>query len=392
MAQGRRRQDPQQAQKPIESYPGQADADDRRNARNQDVIQGQLQGTIQGAIQGGIQSGIQGGIQGGVQGGVAGGSAPASAGDRKRDRDERRHTRWHRRRRSSAALRARANWQHRARGTRDNETTAAQRQGRRRTDDARRAGRDPRTVERADGGAEGYRQGSARDGDARARPDARPADVRPAGAALEGRERGRARAGGVRSRSAARRARRGAAERARSRMRTADVREQAVFALGQLRAASRDRRNHRGGARTAIPSVREQAVFALGQIRDRRAVEPLISALKDSNPERARAGGVRARPDARSEIDRSAGHRPEGRQRRRPGAGRRSRSARSRDPRAIDGLMVALKDPESVGPPAGGVRTRSNPVTTPPRPRLPIAAARHEVRSVVLVFLAGDRS
>ena len=35
--------------------------------------------------------------------------------------------------------------------------------------------------------------------------------------------------------------------------------------------------------RDANPDVREQAVFALGQIRDRRAVEPLISALKDAD-------------------------------------------------------------------------------------------------------------
>ena len=31
------------------------------------------------------------------------------------------------------------------------------------------------------------------------------------------------------------------------------------------------------------PDVREQAAFGLGQLRDRRAVEPLINALKDQN-------------------------------------------------------------------------------------------------------------
>ena len=63
-----------------------------------------------------------------------------------------------------------------------------------------------------------------------------------------------------------------------------DVREQAVFALGQLRDPARGRRAWPGALHDAqAPTCGEQAVFALGQIRDRRAVEPLISALKDAN-------------------------------------------------------------------------------------------------------------
>ena len=191
--------------------------------------------------------------------------------------------------------------------------------------------------ERADGSAEGHRQGRARDGDARARADARSADVRPLVAALKDA--------------------------------SADVREQAAFGLGQLRDARaveplaprsrmqnaeraraggvrarpaarglRDRRHHRGAARTPIPSVREQAAFALGQIRDRRAVEPLISALKDCEPERARAGGVRARPDARSRS-------------------------------AIEALVIALKDANAERARAGGLRARPDP--RPARDRRP---------------------
>ncbi len=73
-----------------------------------------------------------------------------------------------------------------------------------------------------------------------------------------------------------------------------DVREQAVFALGQIRdPASVDAII--GAVRDSKSNVREQAVFALGQIRDRRAVEPLISALKDPDGDVQGAGRVCAR-------------------------------------------------------------------------------------------------
>ena len=153
-----------------------------------------------------------------------------------------------------------------------------------------------------------------------------------------------------------------------------DVREQAAFGLGQLRdrpggaaadcgAERRERRRARaGGLRarsdcaipaavdalawrcgTRTPSVREQAVFALGQIRDRRAVEPLISALKDADADvREQAafalGQIRdtaavdalivavkdADTDVREQVVFALGQ--------------------LRDPRAIDALTIALKD------------------------------------------------
>ena len=36
-------------------------------------------------------------------------------------------------------------------------------------------------------------------------------------------------------------------------------------------------------ARDSVPDVREQAVFALGQLRDPRAIDALTTALKDQN-------------------------------------------------------------------------------------------------------------
>jgi hypothetical protein len=72
----------QESQAPIESYPGQAAADNRANAKNQDVIQGMVQGNIQGMTQGVIQGQLQGAIQGGIQGGIAGGitDSPGQSG------------------------------------------------------------------------------------------------------------------------------------------------------------------------------------------------------------------------------------------------------------------------------------------------------------------------
>ncbi|HVD93877.1 MAG TPA: M56 family metallopeptidase, partial [Vicinamibacterales bacterium] len=80
------RQPPQRAQgsqAPIESYPGQAAADERANAKRQDqvqaavqnVTQGVLQGTLQGGVAGGVASGVAGGVARGVSGGVSKGIA-----------------------------------------------------------------------------------------------------------------------------------------------------------------------------------------------------------------------------------------------------------------------------------------------------------------------------
>ena len=62
----------------------------------------------------------------------------------------------------------------------------------------------------------------------------------------------------------------------------ADVREQAAFALGQIRDRARGRSaGHR--AQGSAPDVREQVAFALGQIRDPRAIDALTAALKDAS-------------------------------------------------------------------------------------------------------------
>ena len=127
---------------------------------------------------------------------------------------------------------------------------------------------------RADGRVEGHRQGCARNGAAGARSAARPQHLRTARPGA-GRCRGRRpRAGRVRSRPDARQAR----------GRAADPRAQ---------GSERD--------------VREQAAFALGQLRDRSAVAALTAALKDVGRRRARAGGVCARAAAGSRVGRRAG-------------------------------------------------------------------------------------
>jgi HEAT repeat protein len=332
-------QDPQQAQKPIESRPGQAEADNRRNAKNQDSIQGVVQGQLQSGIRGGVQGGVRGGVQGGVPGGVHGigpgvtgavgavvgtvvgtgigravGEAvgtgvgagiaaaahefAAKSGDWDRDRNQ------------DDGQKGR---------TRDPRLAAALMEALKDTDKEVRETalhalvqmRDPRIFEPLvtalkDPNAELRERAAFGLGQLR---DARA--VEPLTAALKTDT-------------------------------NASVREQAVFALGQLRAASAIEAII-GAVRDASPSVREQAVFALGQIRDRRAVEPLISALKDVNPEvrhqaafalgqirdpRSIEALVIALKDANAEVREQAAF----------------ALGQLRDPRAIDGLMVALKD------------------------------------------------
>ena len=74
----------------------------------------------------------------------------------------------------------------------------------------------------------------------------------------------------------------------------ADVREQAAFALGQIR--------DRGAVealviaiKDPIADVREQVAFALGQLRDPRAIDALDDRAQGCERGRAPAGGVRAR-------------------------------------------------------------------------------------------------
>ena len=185
--------------------------------------------------------------------------------------------------------------------------------------------RDRRAVEPLVSAAEGRERRSAAN-----RPSSRSASCAIRGGAwldrrAEGCGRRRPGAGGVRARPDPRRRRGRRRWRSRSRTQNPDVREQAVFALGQirdpravepahLRAQGRQRRGARAGrirARPAArsravealvialkdtdPDVREQVVFALGQIRDPRAIDALTLALKDANAERPPAGGVRPR-------------------------------------------------------------------------------------------------
>ena len=302
--------DQQVAERPIESHPGQAAADNRTNAANQDAIQGAIQGAVQGRVQGQIQGrtqaeiqsrvqsqvqgGIHGGIQGSVHGGVAGGvvggvvSSVATAianvvadgaaqvsqevareleRERDQDKDTKSQGRAHDPRAVTALMEALKDTDKDVR-----ETAMA----------ALVQMRDPRMFEPLvqalkDTNADvrehaAFGLGQLRDNRA----------IEPLTAAIKDQ--------------------------------SASVREQVVFALGQLHAV---------GAIDALTlalkdsadDVREQAAFALSQIRDRRAVDPLISALKD------------AKPDVREQAAFALGQ--------------------LRDPKAVDALVIALKDADA---------------------------------------------
>ena len=329
-------QDPQRSQKPIESYPGQAEADNRRDAKNQDVIQGvvqnELQGRLQAGIQGGVQAGIQGGVQGGIRGGIAGGVNAATvagiasgvAGEIGRAVGE-------------------------AIGTGVGVGLAVAHEvalphGVLEQDKEPQKGRDPR--------AAAALMEALKDTDKEVRETAMHALVQmrdprmfePLVAALKDtsadvREQAAFGLGQLRDVRAVE------PLSAALKDTTPDVREQAVFALGQLRAASATEAII-VAVKDSNADVREQAVFALGQIRDRRAVEPLISALKDAAPDvREQAafalGQIRdaksiealviALKDSDADVREQAAF----------------ALGQIRDPRAIDGLMVALKDPNS---------------------------------------------
>jgi HEAT repeat protein/beta-lactamase regulating signal transducer with metallopeptidase domain len=340
IAQAANAQSAQGAQKPIEAYPGQAEADNRRNARNQDVIQGDIQGAVQGAVQGGIQggiaggvagadigravaagvgdavaSGVAGGVSGGVAGGITGGIVSGIAGGIVD---------------TVAGIAHEVIAEH-----------AAQNKDEKVRDGQKGRTLDPRTVNAL--------MEALKDSDKEVRETAMNALVQmrdprmfdPLVAALKDasadvREHAAFGLGQLRDARAAEPLAGALKDQ------NASVREQAVFALGQLRAAS---------AIDAItialkdtnPSVREQAAFALGQIRDRRAVEPLISALKDSNEsvreQAAFALGqmrdaksiealVIALKDSNADVREQAAF----------------ALGQIGDARAIDGLTVALKD------------------------------------------------
>lgn len=318
--------DRQQAERPIESRPGQAVADNRRNAKNQDVIQGAVRGELQGRLQAGIQDSLQAGVQRGiaeVRGPVVTGLGSVVAGAIGRAVGEAIGTGV-----GAGIAVAPGAWdknpdQDKDEGqkgrTRDPRTVAALMDALKDTDkDVRETAMSALVQMRAPGMFEPL-VAALKDASADLREqaafglgqlrDARAAE--PLTAALKDVNPG--------------------------------VREQAVFALGQLRAASAIE-PIMSAVKDANPGVREQAVFALSQIRDRRATEILMSALKDENPgvrEQAafalsqlrEAKAIEALVVALKDVN----------------AGVREQVAfalgQIRDPRAIDGLTAALKDP-----------------------------------------------
>jgi HEAT repeat protein/beta-lactamase regulating signal transducer with metallopeptidase domain len=278
--------------RPVESYPGQAAADVRKNAAQQPVIQDTVQGSIQGTIQGAVQGGIQGGIHGGVQGGVHGGTARGVIGsivDSVAPGI------------ASVVTEAVADVA---------EEVAREIEHEAKKEHAQTRGRDPRAVNAL--------LEALKDSDKDVRETAMNALVQmrdprmfePLVAALKDasadvREHAAFGLGQLRDARAI--------DPLASVLKdqSASVREQAVFALGQLRAAAAVEAISIA-LRDSSTSVREQAAFALGQIRDRKSVDALIPALKDENP------GVREQ--AAFAL------------------------GQMRDVRAVEALVVALKD------------------------------------------------
>ena len=331
----------QKPDKAIESYPGQAEADNRANAKAEEArqrhLQTHVQDDLQGAIQSGVQDGIRGGIEGGVQAGIPGGirggvgrgigrgvgsgigeavgetignavgsvASGVVGGIASAVTGEVAH--------EVPVEGAR----HQGR-TVDPRTVNALMEALKDTDkDVRETAmhalvqmRDPRIFEPLvqalkDASADVREQAAFGLGQLR---DARAID--PLSGALKDQN--------------------------------ASVREQAVFALGQLRAAATIDAIV-SVLHDASADVRQQAAFALGQIRDRRAVEPLISVLKDEKPDvreqaafalgqlrdaKAVEALVIALKDANVSVREQAAF----------------ALGQIRDPRAIDGLTAALKD------------------------------------------------
>ncbi|MEO6237107.1 MAG: M56 family metallopeptidase [Vicinamibacterales bacterium] len=268
------------AGKPIESYPGQAADDNGRNARHQDVVQGDLQGRMQGAVQGAALRGVDLGAASRLTAGIVEHVVSSVAETV-----------------TSAAQDAVADHDAREQDDRGHDGP----QGR---------ALDPRTVNAL--------MEALKDTDKDVRETAMNALVRmrdprmfdPLVAALKDS--------------------------------SADVREHAAFGLGQLRDA-RAAEPLAAALKDENPGVREQAAFALGQLRDKKVVEPLISALKDSNPgvrEQA-AFALGQMRDAKS-IEALVVALKDGNPGVREQAA--FALGQMRDPRAIDGLMVALKD------------------------------------------------
>ena len=304
----------QQIDRPIESHPGQAAADNKTNAKQQNVIQNDLQDRVQGAVQGGIAGGIDRGIAHGIAEGVRGGVPGGVEGS----------IRTHVGTGIGAGVGtgvgigvdvATGVTQTIVNGMANGIANSVVR------DLPEWAQAERRQQRQADPRAVNALVEALKDTDKDVRETAMQALVQlrdphifePLVMALHDssadiREKAAFGLGQLRDSRAI------APLATAVKDQNADVREQAVFALGQLRAAE---------AIDAITpalhdssdSVREQAAFALGQIRDPRAVDPLTSALKDQ------------KADVRQQAAFALGQ--------------------IRSPKAVDALVIALKDGET---------------------------------------------
>ena len=198
------------------------------------------------------------------------------------------------------------------------------------------AGRGPRSFtgqrsahrQRADRGAEGFRQGSSRDRALGAVADARSAGLRTADRGAQGR---RTPASASRRRSAsASCAMQRAVDPLTAALKdsSADVREQAAFALGQIRARSPRWPRLARPSRTATPTCASRRSSRSGRSATPRRSTRLRRRSARRERQRPRAGGVRARTDPRSSRGRPADLGAQGREARRARAGRvRARTA-----------------------------------------------------------------
>ena len=290
-----------------------------------------VSGGVGRGISHGVGAGVSGGVGSGVSGGVRGGVATAIAGDSDNDQD------------ASPTPRARH-------------------------EEGEPARQVPPAV------LQGLTE-ALKDSDAEVRKQAMQALARihapgmydVIAQALKDPDAGSAPAGRVRAVTDARSACRAVAHRARSRIRTRDVRQQAAFALGQLRSAE------------AVPAlsaalkdsdddVREQALFALSQIRDASAVPAITAALTDKadNVREQAAFALSQLGDSKAVPALVAALKDK-----EPSVRQQAAFALSQigDESALEGLTAALKDVGRRGAPAGRVRTLADCRWQPVQPR-----------------------
>ena len=288
-------------------------------------------------------------------------------------------------------------------------SVSGRRHGNQRLQEAKRAAADPRMVAALTAALKDSDKEVRETRDARARPAARSGDLRAAGAGAEG----------ARRRTSASRPRTGSASCATSgpskplmgalkdtnaeRAREPRSTPWRSFAIpravdGSSRAQGREPGRARAGgaspsassATRARSTARRRAqgrrtatcasrrCFALGQMRDKRAAAALAGSDQGRRRRRARAGRVRARPDAR----------PVGHRRARSLALRdakpdvREQAAfalgQIRDPRAVAAAHLVAQGRERGRPPAGGVRARHRSAIAAPSKR---SSSRSRIRT-----------